>query len=449
MLIEELRKLPAYNFLKKVDVAREFRKLSLDLKVAEKLDNLMIKSDISEDQINSWKLEFGSIFMEDDSSYLLWVCRCTYIKKNTLLSLLNEQIKLLSSVKRYTLNTYKRVGWDIHVLYVYQLVNYNFLYNIIPKSVEWKFDIKKIISFFHVLRSGLSCNADFLIKIGCFIHDVGVTIAVKGHESLGVDLVDKIYEQLQVSHNYLSQNNITLRYEDIIVFLKVIVGNHQLINQVTAEASDEYIEEKMKFIKKQLSYCKATKKIYYDEFVEMMMLLAVADLMGVDDLLLTEFKMTEIFESYNYLKMIVEEKDVRRDPQIYGAKRTIALLPERYKQKGDEELKRILDMFGCRQNEFFSFIYNVKYMSYVMAAVKALDNIELSIKLLISCMFICEKEQLGEKIVIEIDPNISIEKLSAILSKFSLTDIINGNSKMSYIADIENDMLSIAVEVDD
>lgn len=448
MFIEELKKGRTYSLLKEIDIAKEFRNISLSKDITGKLNSIVVYSSVNEEQVECWGQEFGTIFFQEESAYLLWVCRCTYIEQDSLLFLLNDYMKEVSSIKRYTLNTYKRVGWDIHVLYVYQLVNYNFCYNVIPTSIKWNFDIKKSILLFHSMYNGLTNNAKFLLKIGCFIHDIGVTIAVKDHERLGVKLVEEVYTQLKIPSKNLKKYNINLEYTEIVNVLKMIVGNHQLINQVSAEASDDLIKEKMDLIKSQLSFSINVNRIYNDEFVDMMTLLAVADLMAVDDLLLTEFKLREIFEANNFLKNIINDKEIKRNPIKFGEKRTISLLPDRYKEQGEKRVKSVLNMLNCEQNEFFCFMYNVKHMSYVMAAVKALDKIELSIKLLVICLYISKTEKMKKDLSIEIDPDISIDRLSKIITQFSMIDIINNSTDLSYTADLINNKLIINVKTE-
>ena len=246
------------------------------------------------DFIMQCKNEFANLFFEEDSYWLLWVCKCLYNDQNSILSILNEYIAKVCKITRGNLNTYKLNGWDVHILYVYQLVNYNFPKCIVPNAYSWNFEVNNIFRHFHNIYQSLSHDAQFILRLGSFLHDIGVTLGVKDHEIKGMPLTEQYYCEIGINKSLLNQNSVNLEEIEIIEAIRAMVGNHQIINQVSAEASDRFIYEKMNIIKKYFSFSKRLIVLYNKYFVGMMSVLAISDMIAVDDSLLSEEKFQEL-----------------------------------------------------------------------------------------------------------------------------------------------------------
>ena len=115
---------------------------------------------------------------------------------------------------------------------------------------------------------------------------------------------------------------------------------------------------------------------------------------------------------------IVKCGDYKRDSKIYGLKRLIALLKDDLKQNADNVILNMLYNMNDKGAEIIDFLYNVKFMSYAMAAIKPLENIEKSVRLIETCMEIYKLSNIPLKeLVIKFDPDIDNEKLNATLEQ--------------------------------
>ena len=121
-----LKNLAIYKALKTVSFERFYRNRALNIECKEDITNRFIKElcengFISIDDINIEVLHNQpfSIFEDEESWYLLWLTQCIRFRGKSLLSELNGYIEKVSMVQRGGINSYKRNGWDVHILYVY------------------------------------------------------------------------------------------------------------------------------------------------------------------------------------------------------------------------------------------------------------------------------------------------------------------------------------------
>lgn len=179
------------------------------------------------------KEQFANIFFDDNSAKILWILKCEKSDENKLYKFC-DYLKSVSSTKRGGLNVYKRMGWDVHVLYAYQMVSENFAkcLNLDIPGAPTDF------SLYHNIYKILSNEAKFILKIATFLHDVGVVDGVSDHEIKGVRWVEQRYYELGITDTLLEQNGIFIPTYEIVELLKIIVGSHQIMNQIGSEISD-------------------------------------------------------------------------------------------------------------------------------------------------------------------------------------------------------------------
>ncbi len=323
------------------------------------------------------KEQFANIFFDDDSAKILWILKCEKSEENKLYKFC-DYLKSVSSAKRGGLNVYKRMGWDVHVLYAYQLVNENF-----AKCLS--LDIPGAptdFSLYHNIYKTLSNEAKYILKIATFLHDVGVVDGVSDHEIKGVKWVEQRYSELGISDSKLKQNNIVITNREIIELLKIIVGSHQIMNQIGSEISDYFVFQTLTKARTQLREFSKATEIFENYFAEIMLLLSAADLLAVNDTLLTQDKMNETLESYNYFKLLLRHEFVVRNTQKYGIQRYRSLLPDEKKTTfTDEVFFAIVDSIGYNAEEITAFLYNIKQLSYGMTVVKPQKDLSIGIKL--------------------------------------------------------------------
>lgn len=438
MLVNTIRNLGIKYNLMDIDFEKVFRDRAL------RIDNIfdsLLNIEISDEEfyiISKEKSNFFKLFFEKDSSKLFWVCRCLYRNNISILAYLNDYIKNICNITRGNLNTYKLNGWDVHVLYVYQLVTYNFPQRKLPKAYVWDFNANPIFEKIHRIYSSLSEDSKFILKIGGFLHDIGVTIGVKDHEENGIPLTERYYNEIKIDTDILKKQGITLNNVEIITAVRAIVGNHQIINQIGCETSDLYIWQKIESIKQSFKFSKRLRDIFNKEFIDIMTILAISDMMAVDDSLLSLEKFAEVNESYEFLNNIIKTGNYTRNRKKYGIGRLVSLLPDNLKHKASEYYIDTLDEYNPVSLSVINFLYEVKFMSYAMAAIKPLKDIKKSLNLIIVCNQIYKQSSIIiSDLTIKFNPDINNEKLSLVLES-EPSEILSKNLIKYYISDEKN-----------
>lgn len=403
-----------------INYGKVFRKLALcednteDLSAAEKelyFNNGEIL--ITEPVPIFEKEQFANIFFDDDSAKILWILKCEKSEENKLYKFC-DYLKSVSFTKRGGLNVYKRMGWDVHVLYAYQMVNENFARCLnldIPGA-------PKDFSLYHNIYKILPYEAKFILKIATFLHDVGVVDGVSDHEIKGVKWVEQRYSELGITDSLLEQNGIFIPTCEIVELLKIIVGNHQIMNQIGSEVSDYSVFETLTKARETLHGFSKTTELFEKYIAEIMILLSAADLLAVNDTLLTRDKMDETLESYNYFKLLLGQKFVERDAQIYGIQRYRSLLPDEKKASFTNEVfSAIVDDIGYNLNEITAFLYDIKQLSYGMTVVKPQSDISVGIKMFCIVNEVLKKLNMNAKgTSIKFYPDIDYIKVGRLLA---------------------------------
>ena len=387
----------------------------------------------------------NDIFLKSSSSQILWLYRCIYDEQGCFLHKLSPYMKDISKITRGGLNVYKRIGWDIHVLYVYQLICDNFIDNKSTGVIGATNDF----SMYQEIMNSLDDESLFILKISAFLHDIGVVDGVKDHEINGVKWVEKRFNEIGFNRDILCKIGIFLSYEEIYSILKFIVGNHQMINQIGSEISDKYIFNKIKDGQNSLE----DKGLHFfnSNIAKIMYLLSAADLMGVDDLLLTSEKHNETEESLEYVEKILINGFYERDTIKYGIQRFRSLLNDTIKTDfSDEAFKENIDILGYNSNKIASFIYHIPQMSYAMTFVKPQKKYLVGLKMFCLIYEKMSRENIDIKDTkLKFDPDINACELGSYIEKNSINEILEekkvkftyfkeeGNMNISYTADNE------------
>lgn len=381
-----------------IDFAKVFRKMALEEDKTEGLSPAEVKLfenrgniEFNGDLADLLPKTLAEVFFRGDSSKMLWILRCIRKGSGNFLYDLCAYLKDVSPVKRGGLNIYKRVGWDIHVLYSYQLVTDNFAKNIVTSIPGAPRDF----SLYHEIYTKLSEEALFILRISTFLHDIGVVDGVSDHEFKGIRWVNERYQELEISPQMLRDHNISLSENDIINLLKIIVGSHQMMNQIGSEISDFWVYEKIQDAKKQLGYSEKATAFFEKYIADIMFLLSAADLMAVNDTLLTTEKTGETLESYTYFSELLKRGFYERDTARYGIQRYRSLLPDVKKsQLSDELFNSIVEKLGYHASEVSAFLYDVKQLSYAMTVVKPQSDFAVGIKLMCILFELVKKHRL-------------------------------------------------------
>jgi hypothetical protein len=441
MLVNFLRSIGGTHNLKGVAFEKKARDIALEMSDDPLFFSKLHLTADEEKSFAQYRKEIGSIFFEIDAPYLLWLCKCLQTTNGSLLSNMNSYICAVQKTIRGGLNTYKRIGWDAHILYVCQLTSQNFAEGIPSCAYQWNFDVHHIFDYFKEVYFSLSKTSRYILRVGSFLHDIGVTLGVKDHEEKGIPLVEKYYSELGITDKQLLSNTIALNTDEAISSIRAIVGNHQIINQIAAEASDLYIYEKISAIRDSFSFSANLMSIFQEEFVDVMLLLAAADMMAVDDSLLSEEKFEELVEARKFLKQISHGGIYEREHRKYGIRRLISLLPDANKKSAEPIIVEYMDS-TTNGNEIYEFLYQIKSISYAMAAIKPLNNTHKSIKLFHWCNLIARTVQTPlSNLILKFDPDINTDKLGKILE--AGIDEVIAQRKIHYVFNKKKNTIDI------
>ncbi|HCC04351.1 MAG TPA: hypothetical protein DEP51_05830 [Clostridiales bacterium] len=365
--------------------------------------------------------KMSDILFNENSAQYLWLFRCTKSNKSNLLSDMFSYIGESSEIKRGGLNIYKRLGWDIHVLYVYQLINRNLAQNI---KTEFE-NTNKIIEKYNTMYNDLSVDAKFILKIGTLLHDIGVIDGVADHEVKGVKWTQRRYNELKISYKELKENGIKLKEQEIIELLKLVIGMHPLINRIGSEMSDEFAIQTIKDAKGKIVKYEYANTIFNESFSQIMFLLSFADLLAVRDELLTNIKIEESINSYLYLKKMTSEKYELRDNFKWGIQRYRSYIADSLKEKfEDNEFSNEIFKLGYDPKRIAVFLYDIKLMCYAITTFKPQKDAKTGLKLI--CVlydFFVINNINPKETTIKFNPDIDFVDLEEHLINNSIEDI--------------------------
>jgi hypothetical protein len=345
-------------------------------KIPEKIRNRI------KNELEDVKEDFIYLFLQPDSYFLLWLFNEIEINDKSILSAISSVINKLSSVTRGGINIYKRNGWMIHVLYGYQLINYNIPRGYLPDTISWQNNLNvtfvKLMEFYN----NLSPDYKIVLNICYFLHDIGVIDGVQDHSKNGPKYVPIILKDLNINREQLKRYGICIDYLDLEEILKILIENHTLINLVSGEYSDEAIIEKMILIKYSLSKNTTLCNFYHNELSIMLFIIGVADFIAVDDCLfnLEEFK--KILQSYEFIQAIIGEIKLERPVTSIALSRVRVMVKQQYFNCIDSSINNNAIAFNLNRDTFMEIIYNIRRIEYCIAILKPMNDPGISIKIL-------------------------------------------------------------------
>lgn len=338
-------------------------------------------------QINQLELKckFCDILLLEDSSRYLWILNSKYTDntyQKSYLDVISEVFEKSNKVIRKGINTYKVNGWMTHVLYVYQIVNYNIANNIMLKNFEEDNQksqyVKKYIDELHQVYEKLDNTSRFILKLICLIHDIGVIESVKDHAICGKRYVNKVIEDIGITQQFLDVNNFNITFDNLIEILKNIIENHLMYSLLSEEASDKEIEKIYKdFIKKIPSH-----SIKLENISSIILLFTIADIIAVNENIFNNSKYELIKEAYVFFNEVIQNLPHNRKPQEVATKRIcdfIGQIDEKSVQKSAEIIMRKLKI---DIDKFWLNMFNIKRFYFWVGIFKELNDLEITIKIL-------------------------------------------------------------------
>lgn len=388
------------------------------------------------------KYSIRDIFFEKDSSQLFWLYRSLYNDGTTMLHRLSPSMKAVSGIVRGGLNVYKRMGWDIHVLYAYQLICDNFSTNK-PTFVEGVFDD---FSIYQNIENKLDEECRFVLRLATFLHDIGVVDGVKDHEKNGVKWVETRIKELEITEDFLLLKGFNLSIGEVNEIMRFIIGNHQMINQIGSEISDAYAAKRILSGAKRLNGY--GMEFFNNHIADIMYLLSAADLMAVDDTLLTKQKSLETKESFAFFSTVMKKGLFERNKMTYGIQRFRSLLKDSMKDAfSDDFFINLVTDIGYNPYEIAEYMYFIPQMNYAMTYVKPQSSYAVGLKMFCLVFEYMKNHSLDPKCTnLKFDPDIDYIGAGKYLEMISVKEALErGRIKLDYDANGKN--LNINFEV--
>lgn len=368
------------------DYDSHYKKLGMNLKNA-KTDNekkeIIEKSDetlksllatISIDE-KYLKENFIKLLLDEKSSQCLWILYSKSKNGENYIDKISDILKQENQVIRGGTNTYKMNGWMAHTLYVYQLVNYNVANKIEIRNFNGNYENKLQVDEMHNIYSSLTKESRFILKIFSLIHDIGVIEDVKYHDKLGRKYVDKVLEEIGLNREILTSNKFSVDMEELTNTLKQLVTYHTLITSLSSEGSDICVaEEYMKLLN---GVSKNMKK----DIPKILLILAYADIIAVDESLMDSEKYTRIKEGYCFFEKVTKGTMPERNKQLVAIERICDMVGESKVQNLVSNFDDILNRCKIDKKVFSEDMYNIKFMRYTGPLMKSLKDTELTIKI--------------------------------------------------------------------
>jgi hypothetical protein len=416
-----------------------------DLKELEKNEPKIPENLIDEikNHLPDIKINFISIFLQSDSYYLLWLFNAIKIDNKSLLSKISQEIYKLSAVTRGGINIYKRNGWMIHVLYGYQLINYNMARGCPPDTIDWPKNTDIMFKELKYYYNKLTSVGKIIINIGYFLHDIGVIDSVQNHSKNGPNHVPIILKELNIKPELLKKYDIHLDYFDLEDILKILVEYHTLINRVGGEYSDKAIADEMIKIKFRLSRSENLLKFFQEDFLIMIMIIGIADLIAVDDYLINFEEYKKILLSFEFIQSIINGKKLERPIFGVALSRIKMMVKEKYFDDINPHINCYSKVFDFKKDIFIEIIYNIYKIEYGVAALKPMDDPRIAIKILFIISKIIKYKfgvEQAKSTHIIFDSSIDVEKLKNIFEKITpewVDMLIKNDAKTIYLDKLE------------
>ena len=327
--------------------------------------------------IEKLKREFINLIFDDNSSQLLWILYSKYQDGENYIDKISDILKRQNKVIRSGTNTYKINGWMTHTLYVYQIINNN-----ISKNIElsnFNRDIKNKIQLqeLNQIYNELNIESKILLKIYALIHDIGVLDGVKDHDQNGIKYVEKVLEEIGLTEKELEKNNIKIRLQDFVQILKIVIKYHTLITSLSTEGSDKYVENSYRNLISAIPDVETIK----NNIPRILLILAYADIIAVDDSLMNLEKYNRIKEGYYFFESVTQNKIPVRDKEKVAIERICDTVGKVTYEVLKKLLDNIIEKFSIDKSYFIEDMYNIKIMKFAGPLMKTVNNVELTIRI--------------------------------------------------------------------
>lgn len=377
--------------------------------------------------INVIKQNFLDLLMLPESAKILWLLHSTSLFSGNSTSILTEispSLAAIAHIVRGGPNLYKLSGWLIHVLIGYSTVTYYIRRGELPNTIEWSPQVRQFIKYrMQPMYKLLDVEDRMILHVGVLGHDIGVAVDITNHEIHGVPLVQSYLQELNINENTLKQKCSNLSLPDFVWAVQAVIRFHTFANRVAIEYSKDRSAVEIANLVDSASSISWRMSFLEEKFAYMLFLLAVGDLIAVDDTLLNERKVEEMTKGYDTVVAILNGNLHVTNETDEGYIRFRGFLGDR-NQITRKELEGLISSFGYNPGEFFTKFYKIQEFNFALSLVRYLPSAATTV-LIFLIIFRFIDENLGYSIdfystvCVIFDHLLDTDTLTSFLTKFS------------------------------
>lgn len=408
---------------------------------------------------------FVDIFKCPNSSDMLWTLyEIETMPSVNALSELSNLFEQLSHVKRGGINIYKLNGWMVHVLVAYEVTNSDIPSGTPPASISWEHNIQTLFrTKLKTIYSSITPTGKFLLKIGTLAHDIGVVKAIQDHEINGPKYLKSFFSDLNINPRALKKVGVEIDSQNLFDAISLIIRYHTFINRVGTEYSDARICKEINYLHQRFQDDPFMEDYVRNDFIKMLLIIGIGDMIAVDDNLITERNLHRIFSSYEYIEGMHRGGGIVRSLKDSALSRLTAFVSDDQQDSLIRDLTGILNEYDYDENKLLFQLYHIQEIDFGMPTLKPLNSSYSVVKILCIIFIIIEAkfgttfEQLSRTRVIfdynirtselkEAILHVSFDKLKSAIKKTGVGDKVEVSRLLFRISqNSENDVLLISI----
>jgi hypothetical protein len=219
---------------------------------------------------------------------------------------------------------YKLNGWIPHVLVGYSVIADYIPAGNLPPVVEWHPEVLQYVRCtLGPVHDSLSPIELLILRSAMLGHDIGVVVQIADHDIHGVPLVPSYLQERGITQRILSDMAEGVSLDDFTWAVQAIVRFHALVNRVGVEFSENRSRKELVGLMESADSTAWRRRFAEVKLAPLLLLIAVGDLIAVDDVLLSARQVTAINAGYGTLCRLLRETPETDDEVAAGIGRSI------------------------------------------------------------------------------------------------------------------------------
>jgi hypothetical protein len=325
---------------------------------------------------DSIRASLPQILMSQRSAEILWLLYCCPCDEgNSALLDLVPSLDRISKVVRGGPNLYKLSGWVVHVLVGYTVVARCIPEGVPPATLEWTAGVRRY--FAHDLFetfSSLDASARFVLRTAMLGHDIGVSVDITDHGQHGVPLVRQYMEEIGLTPFSLSAHGFTSDLEDAVWAIESVVRHHTLVNRIGVEFSRSRSRAEVAGLIDSAASSEWRTRFVRNSFSSVLMLIATADLIAVDDELFGESKIADIDRGHAMLASILADEDAYESVSQGGFQRYLSFVSREASLVSKDDLDATITALGLSPEETWGKLYHIQELNFALSLLPYLPG---------------------------------------------------------------------------